>query len=119
MKKVLFVSLSLFSVGGFGAVKVAMELEYAGKKISPTVTTKSGEAATITQDDLKIEVKVKDQEENRAVLSFKFFEKSGGTEKLLASPAVSTLWGASAEITQGVGEEGKSVRLKVTPTIVP
>jgi len=96
-----------------------MELEYAGKKITPTVITNSGEAATITQDDLKIEVKANEQEENRAVLSFKVFQKSGAGEKLLASPAVSTLWGSPAEITQGVGKEGKNLRLKVTPTIVP
>lgn len=119
MKNALFASLFLVSVSGFGAVKVAMELEYAGKKISPTVITASGEAATITQDDLKIEVKAKKQEGNRAVLSFKVFQKSDGNEKLLASPAVSTLWGTAAEITQGIGEEGKSLRLKVTPTIIP
>jgi hypothetical protein len=111
----------LFSVSthAFGALKLAMELEYEGKKISPAVTVQSGQTASIGQDDFRIEVKAKELDKKVADLAFKIFRTSAGTERLLASPSVRTRLGSAAEVSETPQGQTTGLRLKVTPTHAP
>ena len=119
MKTALSLALLFLSTSALGAVKFALEMDYGGRKLSPSILVKSGEAATITQDDLKVELKAEDKDPNRVEVFFKVFQTSTAGDILLATPAISTAWGTTAEITQKMDGSGEILRLKVKPTLIP
>jgi hypothetical protein len=119
MKKILLFFYTLvFSLNNFGAIQLAVEVERGGKKTAPTINVKSGELATISQDNLKMQVKAEERDDKAATISCKIFETKDGVERLLAAPSVAARWGESAEVISQ-SDQLESIRLKVTPTLIP
>jgi hypothetical protein len=106
-------------------VKLDMKLTLNGKTENPSVITRYGQAATISQKDEsgqgyeilvtpQIQKKSASKKQQSVNLDFSISEIKDNVKKMVSAPKITVLLGDTATITQG-DPSAENLKLEVTP----